>query len=956
MDRKLEAFKKTSHLYGSNAPFIEAYYEAWLDDPTSIPTQWAREFETLRNGSGQDNGTGNGLVETGHLDIQEKFRELGRHAPMAAAEDLTFGFKEAAVLRLINAYRIRGHENAKLDPLGNPHHAPVEDLTLAYQGLSEADLDQEFNTGSLVGPDRMTLRQIVDLCSKVYCNSIGVEYMHIVDTLKRDWLQQRLEGAGGDHGLTREEKIGVLKTLTAAEGIEKYLHTRFVGQKRFSLEGGESLIPLLRGAIHHAGSQGIKEVVFGMAHRGRLNVLVNILGKSPAVLFEEFEGKHAAGDSGRSGDVKYHLGYSSDTETPGGKVHVALAFNPSHLEIVDPVVVGSARARQDRRKDEQHDQVMPVLIHGDAAFSGQGVVMELFQMSEVRGFAVGGTLHIIVNNQVGFTTSKLEDTRSTLYCTAVAKMVHAPIFHVNADDPEAVMQVMKIACDFRKAFKRDVVIDLVCYRRHGHNEADEPSATQPLMYKTIRAMDSTRQKYAEQLEAEGVVDKEDTRRFIDEYRDKLDRGEQVVEIDNLSRPGEYILDWTPYLGHEWTDPVDTRVPVKTIRELSDQLTTLPDGFKLQARVNKIVQDRSKMAAGELLMDWGFAETAAYASLIKDGYGLRLVGQDSGRGTFFHRHAVLHNQTDGTMLLGLRHINENVRVDVIDSLLSEEAVLGFEYGYACSEPTSLVIWEAQFGDFVNGAQVVIDQFITSGEAKWGRLCGLVMFLPHGYEGQGPEHSSARLERFMQLCSHNNIQVCSPTTPAQMFHMLRRQMLRQYRKPLIVMTPKSLLRSKASASELSLVENGQFQLVIDDRFVPDKEAVQRVVLCSGKVFYDLNEQRDNEEVADVAIVRLEQLYPFPHDEVMDILGRYPNAVEITWCQEEPQNQGAWYCIKHNVEACVSDSQTLFYAGRPSAASPAVGQYSVHIEEQQKLVGLALNTGQGQKQRKITAAARS
>jgi len=948
VDRKLEAFKKTSHLYGSNAPFIEAYYEAWLADPASVPAIWAKEFDSFKDGTGRDNG----YIEHGHLDIQDKFRELGRRTPRVAQESQSFGYKDAAVLRLINAYRIRGHENARLNPLGTPHHAPVEDLTLAYHDLSDEDLDQEFNTGALDAPDRMPLKEILEFCNRVYCGSIGIEFMHIVDTRKRDWLQHRMESTAGETGLTKPEKIGILKTLTAAEGIEKYLHTRYVGQKRFSLEGGESLIPLLQGAIQHAGGLGIKEVVFGMAHRGRLNVLVNILGKSPAVLFEEFEGKKAAEDPDRSGDVKYHLGYSSDAETPGGKVHVALAFNPSHLEIVDPVVVGSARARQDRRHDSDHDQVMPILIHGDAAFSGQGVVMELFQMSEVRGFAVGGTLHIIVNNQVGFTTSKLEDTRSTLYCTAVAKMVHAPIFHVNADDPEAVMKVMKIACDFRTAFKRDVVIDLICYRRHGHNEADEPAATQPLMYETIRAMKTTREKYAEQLESEGVIDSGTAREFVEKYRDRLDRGENVAEIDSQSPPGEFILDWTPYLGHEWTEQVDTSVPVKTIRELSDQLTTLPEGFRLHPRVNKIVEDRRKMAEGELLMDWGFAETAAYASLIKDGYGLRLVGQDSGRGTFFHRHAVLHDQDDGATVMGLANVNRKVNVDVIDSLLSEEAVLGFEYGYACSEPASLVIWEAQFGDFVNGAQVVIDQFITSGEAKWGRLCGLVMFLPHGYEGQGPEHSSARLERFMQLCSQNNIQVCSPTTPAQMFHMLRRQMLRKYRKPLIVMTPKSLLRSKASASELALVEDGQFQLVIDDRFVADKEAVNRVVLCSGKVFYDLAEKRDADSIEDVALVRLEQLYPFPHDEIMDILGRYPNADEISWCQEEPQNQGAWYCIKHNIDACVGEGQTLFYAGRPPSASPAVGQYSVHIQQQQALVGLALNTGQGQEQEKSAA----
>ena len=948
MDGKLTTLRQSSYLYGSNAPFLEAFYEDWLDDPASVPAQWAKEFAALPD---QADGIG-GYMEAGHLAVQEKFRQLGQLGIAFTAGDSSEGFKGAAVQKLINAYRIRGHENAHLNPLGKPHHEPVTDLTLDYHELTDADLDQEFNTGSLAAPDRMTLRDIIDLCNRVYCASIGVEFMHIVDTRKREWLQERLEGAGGNYKLTTGEKIGILKMLTAAEGIEKYLHTRYVGQKRFSLEGGDSLIPLLHYAIRHAGSQGVKEVVMGMAHRGRLNVLVNILGKSPAVLFEEFEGKHAAHGAGRSGDVKYHLGYSSDTETPGGKVHVALAFNPSHLEIVDPVVVGSARARQDRRKDQGHNLVMPVLLHGDAAFAGQGVVMELFQMSEVRGFAVGGTLHIVINNQVGFTTSNTADARSTLYCTTIAKMVHAPIFHVNGDDPEAVIHVMKLACDFRMQFKRDVVIDLVCYRRHGHNEADEPAATQPMMYKTIRALQTTRQKYAGQLVNEGLLDGAAADRMMEEYRGKLDRGEQVAEIDRLARPGEFRRNWTPYIGHDWTEQVNTQVPVAVIRALSDRLTTVPAGFALHPRVERIIEDRRKMAAGELPMDWGFAETAAYASLIDEGFGLRLVGQDTGRGTFFHRHAVLHNQLDGSTLTGLAALKPDARVAVIDSLLSEEAVLGFEYGYACSEPNTLVIWEAQFGDFVNGAQVVIDQFITSGEAKWGRLCGLVMFLPHGYEGQGPEHSSARLERFMQMCSHSNIQVCAPTTPAQMFHMLRRQMLRQYRKPLIVMMPKSMLRSKASSSSLQLLAEGSFQLAMDDHSVVNKSAVERVVLCSGKVFYDLAEARDSEQLRDVAVLRIEQLYPFPRADVLELLSRYPNAADITWCQEEPQNQGAWYCIKHEIDACVGENQLLFYAGRSSSASPAVGQHSVHLEEQRTLVSEALHRNRGQKRYKSAA----
>ena len=931
MKNRLQQLYQTSHLYGSNAPFIEAYYESWLEAPDSVPEQWARVFREMQAGT----------EETGRLAVEERFEALGRQSPVTTDAQHVADHSQAGVLKLINAFRVRGHENAKLDPLGRPHHEPVPDLSLAFHDLTESDLDREFDTGSLAAADRMKLREIVELCERTYCGSIGVEYMHIIDTEKRRWLQERLEGPGGHVSHSNERRIKILRQLLAAEGIERYLHTRYVGQKRFSLEGGESLIPLLNEAIRHAGNQGLREVVVGMAHRGRLNVLVNVLGKSPAVLFEEFEGKKAAAAPGHSGDVKYHLGYSSDVKLDEGQVHVALAFNPSHLEIVDPVVAGSARARQDRRTDLADDAVMPILIHGDAAFAGQGVVMELFQMSEVPGFEVGGTLHIVVNNQVGFTVVP-EDARSTMYCTTVAKMVHAPIFHVNADEPEAVLHVMEIACDFRKRFKRDVVIDLICYRRHGHNEADEPAATQPQMYQTIRSLKSTPGLYADSLVADGVLTSEAVTGIIDEYRDHLDKGEQVAPdiIDKAEAKDEYAQDWTRYKEHEWFEEVDTTLSPQAREDLSELITTIPDDFKLHPRVKKIMDDRVKMKAGELPMDWGFAETMAYASLIEEGCSLRLVGQDSGRGTFFHRHAVLHHQERDDEHVPLKNINPKANVSIIDSLLSEEAVLGFEYGYACSEPNSLVIWEAQFGDFVNGAQVVIDQFITSGEAKWGRLCGLVMFLPHGYEGQGPEHSSARLERFLQLCSHNNIQVCIPTTPAQMFHMLRRQMKRDYRKPLIVMTPKSLLRSKASTSDLALLEEGSFQTVIDDRVVEEASKVDRVILCSGKVFYDLDKVRSEESVLNVAIVRIEQLYPFPQDRVKNVLDRYPNADQLVWCQEEPQNQGAWYCSKHNFESCLRDGQELIYAGRPSSASPAVGSFAIHVEEQKQLVETALS----------------
>lgn len=940
MSSTLEQLYKSSHLYGGNAPYIETWYESWLEDPDSVPAQWRAYFDSLPAAD---------APEKGHLQVAERFRQLGQLNHVAVQNTEYTDHKQAGVSRLINAYRIRGHEAAKLDPLGLAHHAPVADLELSFHDLDQSDLDEVFDTGALAAPGRMKLADILTLVQRVYCKSIGIEYMHIVDTIKRDWMRHRLEGSQGFYDVSKEEQLGILQMLTAGEGLEKYLHSRYVGQKRFSLEGAESLLPLLHQTMLHAGKNGVEEVVIGMAHRGRLNLLVNLLGKSPSLLFDEFEGKLSADDPARPGDVKYHLGYASDIHTPSGDVHMALAFNPSHLEIVDPVVLGSARARQVRREDANHDEVMPILIHGDAAFSAQGVVMELFQMSEVRGFAVGGTLHIVINNQIGFTTSNLTDTRSTTYCTAVAKMVHAPIFHINADDPEAVHHVMKIACDFRRKFKRDVVIDLVCYRRHGHNEADEPSATQPMMYKIIKALNSTRQKYADDLVKRDVIEADVPKTLMDEYRQRLDDGKQVADVAAEPRTNEHAANWGNYddASDFSKSDVNTALPKKEISALAKGMTELPDGFELHPRVRKIIDDRIKMAAGKLRVDWGFAETTAYATLIKAGTGLRLVGQDSVRGTFFHRHAALHNQVDGSIYTPLEHITENLDVNFIDSLLSEEAVMGFEYGYATSAPETLVIWEAQFGDFANGAQVVIDQFLTSGEAKWGRLCGLVMFLPHGYEGQGPEHSSARLERFLQLCSNNNIQVCVPTTPAQMYHMIRRQILMATRKPLIVMTPKSLLRNKASTSTLEELADGHFELVIDDVQVEDKSKVKRVVLCSGKVYYDLAEAVVADGIKDIAVVRMEQLYPIPHQRLTEVFESYPACQEVTWCQEEPQNQGAWYQTRHNLIAAMQEDQMLYYTGRPSSASPGVGNYAVHLQQQKALVKDALTIGAGLKQ---------
>ncbi|RLA35076.1 MAG: 2-oxoglutarate dehydrogenase E1 component, partial [Gammaproteobacteria bacterium] len=797
-----------------------------------------------------------------------------------------------------------------------------------------------FNTGSLVAPERLKLHEVIDFCVDVYGGTIGAEYMHITRTPEKRWIPARLEGSRAKLDLSTERRIALLERLTAAEGLERYLHSKYVGQKRFSLEGSESLIPMLDELLQRSGSHGIKETAIGMAHRGRLNVLVNILGKSPNDLFEEFEGKKKKVVKG-SGDVKYHMGFSSDLETPGGTLHLALGFNPSHLEIINPVIEGSVRARQQRRIDHTGKQVLPILIHGDAAFAGQGVVMETLQMSNTRGYTTGGTVHIVINNQVGFTTSNPVDSRSTFHCTEVAKMVQAPIFHVNGDDPEAVLFITQLALDYRMEFGKDVVIDLVCYRRHGHNEADEPAATQPMMYKIIRDRPTTRQLYAEQLANAGVLTKADTDSMVIDYRDALDEGRMVAQGIVPLQPSKFSVDWTPYLDKEWTDDGDTSVDGTRLRALADTLLDLPDGVELHPRVARIYADRRKMAAGAAPIDWGFGETMAYASLLTEGYPVRLSGQDVGRGTFFHRHAVLHNQHDGTNHIPLQHLaDDQAHFIVIDSLLSEEAVMGFEYGFATADPTSLVIWEGQFGDFANGAQVVIDQFISSGESKWGRLCSLALFLPHGFEGQGPEHSSARIERYLQLCAEYNMQVCVPTTPAQIFHLIRRQMVRNFRKPLIVMTPKSLLRHKRAVSTLEDLTQGQYQVVIDE--IDDLKAarVKRVVLCSGKVYYDLLETRRAEGLEDVAIVRMEQLYPFPRDALTALMKRYPKAKDVVWCQEEPRNQGAWYQQRHHYKICIGDKRKLYYAGRNASASPAAGSFAEHAAQQQALVAQALS----------------
>jgi len=937
VDSLLKQFAQSSFISGGNAAFVEDLYEQYLLDPDSVGAEWKRYFDGLQGRQAGDRP---------HSLARERIRAAahasGRSTPAARhAPAETAAGPQAAVRKLITAYRSRGHLAATLDPLNLAQKPPAPDLELGFHGLTSADLDTEVDTGpQFGGPARMHLRDLLAQLKATYCGSIGAEFMHITDAEQRRWVYERLERAAGKFSFSAEQRQRILERLTAAEGLERYLHTKYVGQKRFSLEGGDSLIPMMDELVRRAGSDGVKEMVIGMAHRGRLNVLVNTLGKRPQKLFDEFEGKFDhPDDPAHSGDVKYHMGFRSDVATPGGPLHLALAFNPSHLEIVDPVVAGSVRARQTRRRDLERREAMPVLIHGDAAFAGQGVVMELLQMSQARGFAVGGTVHVVVNNQVGFTISRPDDARSTLYCTDVAKMVGAPVLHVNGDDPEAVVFCAQLAFDFRQQFKKDVVIDLVCYRRHGHNEADEPAATQPLMYQIIRARKTARELYADKLIADGALSSEQAKALVDGYRGKLDCGEATVEL--ASPPADRIgANWKPYLQGRLDMPVDTSLSRAELDALAAKINAIPDTIKLHPRVAKIYEDRQKMAAGGQAADWGFAENLAYATLLRDGFKLRLVGQDSGRGTFFHRHAVLHDQASGKTWIPLQTLAEqSEHVAIIDSLLSEEAVMAFEYGYATADPNTLVIWEAQFGDFANGAQVVIDQFISSGEAKWGRLCGLTLFLPHGYEGQGPEHSSARLERFLQLCAFDNMQVCAPTTPAQTFHMLRRQMKMPTRKPLIVMTPKSLLRHKLAVSTLDELASGEFQRLIPDSHVKNAKKAERVVLCSGKVYYDLVEESEKRSLKNVALVRIEQLYPFPREELAAELKRFASAKDVVWCQEEPRNQGAWYSTQHHLRACLLPQQTLHYAGRLPSPAPAAGHFNTHVAEQAKLVEEAL-----------------
>ncbi len=946
----MQQYRANSHLFGGNAPYVEEMYEAYLDNPGSVDEQWRAYFDALQHVPA---GDGSEDRDVAHAPVVESFAQRAKanaFGNKVSGSDLAIARKQVHVQSLIAAYRFLGSRWADLDPLKRQERPKIPELEPAFYDLSESDMDIAFSASNTYfsTAENMTLRQIVQALRETYCGSIGAEYMHITDPAEKRWWQQRLETIRSKPNFNVDEKTHILERLTAAEGLERYLHTKYVGQKRFSLEGSESFIASMDELIQRGAVKGVQEIVIGMAHRGRLNVLVNTLGKAPADLFSEFD--HTAPENLPSGDVKYHQGFSSDVTTSAGPVHLSLAFNPSHLEIVNPVVEGSVKARLDRRGDKTGESVLPIIVHGDAAFAGQGVVMETLALAQTRGYFTGGSVHIVINNQIGFTTSDPRDTRSTLYCTDVVKMIEAPVLHVNGDDPEAVVLASQMALDYRQEFHKDVVVDIVCFRKLGHNEQDTPALTQPLMYKKIAQHPGTRKLYGDKLVTQTVLAADGPDNMVKAFRAAMDAGKHTHDPVLTNYKSKYAVDWSPFLNKKWTDAADTALPTAEIKRLAERITTLPSDFKAHPLVEKVIADRAAMGRGEINVDWGMGEHLAYASLVASGYAVRLSGEDCGRGTFTHRHAVLHDQNrerwnEGTYT-PLRHIAEGqAPFVVIDSLLSEEAVLGFEYGYASSEPNTLVIWEAQFGDFANGAQVVIDQFIASGEVKWGRANGITLMLPHGYEGQGPEHSSARLERFMQLAADNNMQIVQPTSSSQIFHLLRRQMVRMFRKPLVILTPKSLLRAKDAGSPLSEFTKGEFRTVIGANH-PDIDPlkVKRVIACSGKVAYDLMKRRDENKAATVVVLRVEQLYPFPHKAFAAELKKFPNVTEIVWAQDEPQNQGAWFFVQHFIHENMVEGQKLGYAGRPASASPAVGYSHLHQEQLKALLDQAFGKLKG------------
>jgi len=924
-------------LFSTGNGYIESIYEMWLENPALVSETWAEHFKEL----------GETPDASSHQQMLEKMQQTSRlhvgmqqHPSMEARDfhdDVEF---PSRALYLIHAYRVHGHLHANLDPLQLNPRKPSPELQLSYYGLKESDLDTVFPTGDLAGPKSLPLREIEALLNKTYCGSIGPEFMHITDSARKHWLQERLERVQSTPKFDHDTRRHIFNRVMKAEEFERFLHTRYAGQKRFSLEGGESLIPMLDALIQLSGAKGVKEIILGMAHRGRLNVLANIMDKASTDIFAEFEGARFEDAELGAGDVKYHMGFSSDVRTPGGVVHLSLGFNPSHLEIITPVALGSVRARQCRRKDTERREVMSVLVHGDAAFAGQGVVAESLNLSKLNGFRTGGTIHLVVNNQIGFTVNPF-DARSTTYCTDIAKMVQAPILHVNGDDPEACCLAVEIAVEYRRHFREDIVIDLICYRRHGHNETDSPAVTQPVMYRKIDEHPTLLQVYRKKLVDEGVITDKDADEVVEWYRDCMDEIRRNPERPPPSPVNSLQGRWEGYRRRAEAEP-KTAITKTKLAELARKAHGVPADFSLHPLVQKIFDNRIQMMDGQQPIDWGCAETMAYATLVSEGGWVRLSGQDSGRGTFFHRHVIVYDQKTGKKYVPLKKVSEGGIANflVVDSMLSEEAVLGFEYGYSVAEPRALVIWEAQYGDFANGAQVVIDQFIAAGETKWQRMSGITLWLPHGYEGQGAEHSSARLERYLQLCAENNMQVVYPTTPAQLFHLLRRQYQIGIRKPLIMMTPKSMLRQKLSFSSLDEFSKGKFLSVIGETESSiDASKVRRIVLCTGKVYYDILAARAEQKIDDIALIRIERLYPFPSGRLKKHTAIYPNANEVVWVQEEPKNQGAWYQIKHHLKRCLLPNQEILFVSRPASAAPAVGSAKRHAEEQKRVVDKAL-----------------
>ncbi len=921
-------------LSSPSVAYMEGLYDEYLRGGTEIPDDWRRYFEQLRQSDGD------GRFAERPFPQRSVFAPVsgsaGASPSQVSVKGNVAGLQER-LDQLIRNYRVRGHIMAAVDPLGKEPLSPPE-LDPGYYGLSDADLDQELSTSWSGGPEVRTIRQMVNWLKQTYCRSIGVQFMHIDSLQVRLWLAERMETTGNRIKLDREEQLRILGRLADAVVFEEFLAKKYVGAKSFSLEGAESLIPLLDMAIEKVGNEGVREIVIGMAHRGRLNVLANITGKSPRTIFREFEDVDPELHMGR-GDVKYHMGHSGDwTTSKGNSVHLSLCFNPSHLEFVNPVAMGRMRAKQDRFGDYHHERGAVILIHGDAAFIGEGVVQETLNMSELPGYSVGGTVHVIVNNQIGFTTSPY-DSRSSTYATDVAKMLQVPIFHVNGEDPEAVAQVVNLALDFRKKYQRDVVIDMYCYRRRGHNESDEPAFTQPVMYRAIRKKKSTYDDYREHLRAQRGVTAEEAQQIVDGRREKLERELAEARRDDFIRCLPQLSGvWTGFKGGTVlsTTPPESQIDVATLSRLLAAQTELPDDLTCHPKLARLMDTRREMAQGKRPLDWGAAEAVAFGTLIADGTRLRMTGQDVCRGTFSHRHAVLYDYEDGHAFTPLTNLTDNSRlIEIYNSPLSEAGVLGFEYGYSLDCPEGLVIWEAQFGDFVNAGQVIIDQFIASAEDKWDRLSSLVMLLPHGFEGQGPEHSSARLERFLMLSAEDNMQVAQPSTPAQYYHLLRRQVVRQWKKPLIVMSPKSLLRLPECTSSLEDCANDGFRPVLPDTSSADPAQVQRVLLCSGKVYYDLAKRRDDEGRDDVAIVRLEEFYPLPIERLGNALSVYADGTPVVWVQDEPQNMGAWWFLKVNLGDTIDGRLPLSGVTRARSASPATGSHHSHQIEQQQLL---------------------